>query len=128
MSELDLLRVAASGMEAQRTTLDLDAHNVAAAQVAGPDGFERLLPRIVATGGLLDGDDPVTFADPLVTSSDAPPPGAVRLDGVSSVHAQADAIGEMVAVLDAQRAFESDASIFDIGKRLAERTIDLGRL
>jgi flagellar basal body rod protein FlgC len=34
----------------------------------------------------------------------------------------------MVAVLDAQRAYEGDASVFDIGKRLAERTIEMGRL
>jgi flagellar basal body rod protein FlgC len=34
----------------------------------------------------------------------------------------------MVAVLDAQRAYEANASIFDVGKRLAERTIDVGRL
>jgi flagellar basal body rod protein FlgC len=34
----------------------------------------------------------------------------------------------MVAVLDAQRAYEANASVFDLGKRLAERTIDMGRL
>jgi flagellar basal body rod protein FlgC len=39
-----------------------------------------------------------------------------------------DAVTEMVAVLNAQRAYEADASVFDVGKRLAERTIDLGRL
>jgi hypothetical protein len=38
-----------------------------------------------------------------------------------------DAVTEMVAVLDAQRAYEANASVFDIGKRLSERTIDMGR-
>ena len=39
-----------------------------------------------------------------------------------------DAVTEMVSVLDAQRAYEANASVFDIGKRLAERTIDMGRV
>jgi flagellar basal body rod protein FlgC len=39
-----------------------------------------------------------------------------------------DALTEMVSMLDAQRAYEADASIFDVGKRIAERTIDVGRL
>ena len=34
---------------------------------------------------------------------------------------------EMIAVLEAQRAYEANASVFDVGKRLAERTIDVGR-
>jgi flagellar basal body rod protein FlgC len=33
----------------------------------------------------------------------------------------------MIAVLDAQRAYEANASIFDIGKRLAERTLTVGQ-
>ncbi len=40
----------------------------------------------------------------------------------------ADALTEMIAVLDAQRAYEANASVFDVGKKLAERTIDLGRV
>jgi len=34
----------------------------------------------------------------------------------------------MVAVLNATRAYEANASVFDIGKRLAERTIEMGKL
>ena len=33
----------------------------------------------------------------------------------------------MIAVLDAQRSYEQNAAIFDTGKRIAERAIDLGR-
>ncbi len=36
-----------------------------------------------------------------------------------------DAVSEMVAVLGAQRAFEADASVFDSGKRLVEKTLDV---
>ena len=34
----------------------------------------------------------------------------------------------MINVMDAQRAYEADASVFDVGKRLFERTIDMGRI
>jgi len=37
------------------------------------------------------------------------------------------ALTELIATLDAQRAYEADASMFDIGKRLAERTLDIER-
>ena len=39
-----------------------------------------------------------------------------------------NSISEMINVLDSQRAYEANASVFDIGKRLSERTIDMGRL
>jgi flagellar basal body rod protein FlgC len=39
-----------------------------------------------------------------------------------------DILTEMIAVMNASRAYESDASLFDVGKTLAEKTIELGRL
>jgi len=39
-----------------------------------------------------------------------------------------DSLGEMIAMLDAQRAYEASASVFEVGKKIAERTIDIGRL
>ncbi len=39
-----------------------------------------------------------------------------------------DVITEMIAAMNASRAYESDASIFDLGKQLAEKTVDLERL
>lgn len=111
MDTLGLLRTAASGMEAQRAVLDVEARNVAAAEAAGPKGsYARLIPdfRLVQD----DGDVPeVTVA------------GSHEQRGTS-----VDVITEMVAVLNATRAYEANASIFDIGKRLAERTIDMGKL
>jgi flagellar basal body rod protein FlgC len=92
-------------MAAQRTLLDLDARNVAAAQAATPGHpYQRLVAHVIAGGTA--GDDPVT-----VTIE----PGT------------GDALTELIATLDAQRAYEADASIFDIGKRLAERTLDIER-
>ncbi len=110
MTDFDLLDVAARGMSAQRTMLDLDARNVAAAQAATPGHpYQRLVAQLVEMPD--DGVDDET-ADPVSVSSE---PGT------------GDALTELIATLDAQRAYEADASIFDIGKRLAERTLDIER-
>ena len=42
-------------------------------------------------------------------------------------HGTVDILKEMVSVLNASRAFEANASVFDLAKRLAERTIDVER-
>ena len=110
MTDFDLLDVAARGMSAQRTMLDLAARNVAAAQAAPPGHpYQRLVAHLVEMPD--DGVDDET-ADPVSVSSE---PGT------------GDALTELIATLDAQRAYEADASIFDIGKRLAERTLDIER-
>lgn len=110
MDSLGLLKTAASGMEAQRAVLDIEARNVAAAEAGGPKGsYERLVPVF----GIVGRDDDPEIA---VTGS--------HVQRGSSV----DVLTEMVAVLNASRAYEGNASIFDIGKRLAERTIEMGKV
>ena len=107
MSDLDLLSTAAGGMEAQRAALDVVARNVAAAEAAGPKGsYPREVPEFS-----IGADNQLRFA------------GARTVRG-SSV----DVLTEMVSALNASRAYEANASVFDLGKRLAERTIDVGRL
>lgn len=110
MDSLSLLETAASGMEAQRGALEVAARNVAAAEAAGPKGsYEREVARFRLVD---DGGTPtVVFA------------GAQRQRG-SSI----DMLTEMVGVLDASRSYEANASVFEIGKQLALRTIDMGRL
>ncbi len=49
-----------------------------------------------------------------------------RFIGTARSAESADALTEMIAVLDAQRAYEANASVFDVGKRLAERTLTVG--
>ena len=108
--KIDLLDGAAAGMDAQRSALEVAARNLAAAEAAGPDGdYERSIPifRVVES----DGDVRVQFA-------------GTRTERGTNV----DILTEMIAVMNASRAYESDASIFDVGKRLAEKTIDLERL
>jgi flagellar basal body rod protein FlgC len=105
VNELDLLDGAARGMSAQRTLLDIAARNVAAAQAAVPGhSYQRLVARFAP------GDD-----------------GEAQLEPVVAEPGSGDALGELIAVLDAQRAYEADASIFDTGKRLVERTLDIER-
>ncbi len=108
---VDLLDAAASGMDAQRRALDVAGRNVAAAEAAGPNGdYARLIPefRIVDDDA---GAELVTFA------------GTHTERG-----ANVDMLTEMIAVMNASRAYESDAAIFDVGKTLAEKTIELERL
>lgn len=111
MDSLGLLRTAASGMEAERAVLDIEARNAAAAEAAGPKGsYERLVPDFQLA--YQDSE----FSQIMVTGS--------HVERGSSV----DTLTEMVAVLNASRAYEANASIFDIGKRLAERTIEMGKV
>ena len=139
MSEFGILRAAAAGMDAQRSALDLAARNVAAAEADGVT-FERLVPRFAVAAAPSDSSDPDAYEPP---QEGTDPPGAAP-DATDSADAvdlpirylgatpqrgsDVDAVTEMVAVLEAQRAYESNASVFDLGKRLAERTIDLGRI
>lgn len=100
MNELDLLDGAARAMTAQREILDVAARNVAAAQAAQPGGsYERLVAHVLDGGEL----------------------------AVTRERGTGDALTELIAVLDAQRAYDANASIFDTGKRLAERTLDIER-
>lgn len=114
MDSLDLLQTAASGMEAQRAALDVAARNVAAAEAAGSGGsYDREVPeftivRDASAGG--ESGTQIAFA------------GTRRQKGTS-----VDLLTEMIDVLNASRAYEANASVFDLGKRLAERTIDIGR-
>ena len=107
---VDLMKVAASAMDAQRAALDVSARNVAAAEAAGPDGsYARLVPQFA----VVDDGDGATVA----FTGSRPERGA-----------NVDMLTEMIAVMDASRAYGSDASLFDVGKTLAEKTIDLERL
>jgi flagellar basal body rod protein FlgC len=124
VSEFDLLSVAADGMSVQRALLDVAARNVAAAQASTPQHpYPRLVARFASPAA--DGEDP--FFE-LPDDEDEPDAARTRLIGTARAGDSADALTEMIAVLDAQRAYEANASVFDVGKKLAERTLDLGRV
>ena len=106
----DLLTSAASGMDAQRAALDVAARNVAAAEAAGPNGaYARLVPQFRVVD---DGDGAIVQFT-----------GATQQRGTN-----VDILTEMIAVMNASRSYDADASLFDVGKTLAEKTIDLGRI
>jgi flagellar basal body rod protein FlgC len=137
-SEMDLLASAAAGMSTQRSLLDIAARNVAAAQASTPDHpYSRLVASFAppadadaASSVPLQAD--ATAFDAASAESDAGDDAAAAPSGsipliVRTEPSSGDALTEMIAVLDAQRAYEQHASVFDVAKRLAERTIDLGR-
>jgi flagellar basal-body rod protein FlgC len=137
MTDFDILGAASSGMQAQRAAMDIQARNVALAQTGDarhpahglvPD-FATVLS---ASGGPGDGDeiaDVAALESQLSDSADESNAGAaVTFTGAHASSAPIDSITEMINVLDSQRAYEANASVFDIGKRLSERTIDMGRL
>ena len=109
---IELLDAAASAMDAQRAALDVAARNVAAAEAAGPDGaYAREVPEFTVIAGAGGEADRVAIA-------------GSHLERGTNV----DILTEMIAVMNASRAYESNASLFDVGKTLAEKTIELGRL
>lgn len=140
MNEFDILGAAASGMQAQRAAMNVDARNIALAQTGDARHPVRgLVPQFATTLAIPAAGEPEFaaiearmngVADDLpagAASSDAE--GAVvAFSGVRPSASPVDSIGEMIDVLDAQRAYEADASVFEIGKRLVERTIDMGRI
>lgn len=140
MSEFGILASASAGMDAERAALDLAARNVAVAETTGkPGAFERMVPRFAVASAASDVPDLAVAADLGDATSggagdvpdpddDAAAPPIRYLGATPQRGTDVDAVTEMVAVLDAQRAYEQNASIFDVGKRLAERTIDMGRL
>jgi flagellar basal body rod protein FlgC len=107
---VDLLAAAAAGMDAQRAALDVAARNVAAAEAAGPNGS---YPRAVAEFSIVR-----TARGSMLRFAGA------RVERGTNV----DVLAEMLAVMNASRAYESNAAVFDAGKSLAQRTIDLGRV
>ncbi|HZW53983.1 MAG TPA: flagellar basal body rod C-terminal domain-containing protein [Candidatus Elarobacter sp.] len=126
MSELDILSIAAGGMDVQRTLLDVAARNVAAAQASTP---EHPYPRLVARFASADPADAfLGVPDGDGENGENGDPFGARFAGTVRSGETADALTEMIAALDAQRAFEANASVFDAGKKLAERTLDVGRL
>jgi flagellar basal-body rod protein FlgC len=122
MSEFDLLSIAADGMGVQRTLLDVAARNVAAAQASTP---QHPYPRLVARFAHQAADDALIGVPGDDEEADG---GGTRFAGTLPGGETADALTELIAVLDAQRAYEANASVFDVGKKLADRTLEVGRL
>lgn len=119
MTEFGLLDGAARAMAAQRSVLDVAARNVAAAEASTPgQPYERLVARYVDDVDDVEDDARDDLAD------DEPDDRVT----ITRERGNGDALTELIAVLDAERAYEANASVFDTGKRLAERTLDIERM
>jgi flagellar basal body rod protein FlgC len=135
VSDFDILGAAASGMQAQRAAMDIDARNVALAQTGDArHPAYGMVPQFSTALTAQSAGEPEFDAiearmnDAMDQSAGDAQGGVVAFTGVRPSSAPIDSIGEMINVLDAQRAYEADASVFDVGKRLFQRTIDMGRL
>lgn len=138
MNDFGVMQYAAGGMDAQRSALDVLARNVAVAETAGrTHPVHPLVPQFAVAGDDDGDDDGDGFAATLAgigadmgdgEGDDAALPGQVAFAGArpsARAITGIDAVSEMVSVLGAQRAFEANASVFDTGKRLIDRTLDV---
>ena len=129
MTEFGALSAAAAGMDAQRAALNVAARNVAAAETG--ENFARLVPHYAVDDGSGNperGLEALSARFEEVAVDPAIDEDLVRFTGTTQDAATApDSIAEMVTVLNAERAYEANVSVFEAGKRLAERTIDVGR-
>ena len=132
MNEIPMLAAAAAGMAAERDRLDVEARNVAAAAAAGPGHeYRRLVAQFAVAPAPGDDADLPDLPDPFEALEARDASGgiapAVRFTGAVSARDPADTMAALIAILDAERGYEANASIFDVGKRLAERTLDMER-
>lgn len=149
-SDFDILGYAASGMEAQRGALDVAAHNIALAQTADPGHPAKAYAPVftVDSNSLAsnpfasmvkaasndddddmvsdEGDDDGSGAANVAAMSMGSP-GLVSMTGVRKTNIDDNAITQMVDMLNAQRAYESNSSVFDVGKSVMEKTLSLGQ-
>ena len=151
-NDFDIMAYAASGMEAQRGALDVAARNIALAQTATPGhpvkGFDPVFSvdpsslsdnpfasMVKAAGGSDDGDDDDSSDDDDESGGAARAAGMsmgggqglVAMTGVKRSGMDDNAITQMVDMLNAQRAYEANSSVFDVGKSIAEKAVSLGQ-
>ncbi len=141
MDFLSAIHVAASGLSAERTRVNIAASNLANADsTRGPDGkpYRRLDPVMeavpfdaelgAATGGELSG---VRVADIATDETpgrrvyspahpDAGEDGFVTLPNVNPIH-------EVVNLMSAQKAYDANATAVDTLKTMAQRALEIAR-
>jgi flagellar basal-body rod protein FlgC len=150
MSLYTSLDIAASGMTAQRFRMDLVADNIAnASTTRTPRGgpFRRQLavfasrgapppPALPSRTGSGWPDDPMPYAGVRVVgiAEDTSPfnivhdPGHPDADENGDVlYPNIDPIMEMVDLIEANRSYESNMSVFETTKQLLMRTLAMGR-
>ena len=134
MGMFDSLRIAASGMTAQRLRMDVIADNLANAQsTKGPDGQPYRRKEVVLAAGGASFDDVLGVhvqgiaADPTPGhkvydpgNPDADAQGYVTMPNVSSVT-------EMVDLIDASRSYEADVQVMTTAKQMVAKALEVLR-
>ena len=151
MSFWNMLRIGSSALSAQRLRLDLISNNIAniettSTEEGGPyrrqdvrfraqesgGGFADLIrSRITGRGSLDQGDGGVQVAE--IIEDDSPGPRIYDPD-----HPDADEEGyveypnvdlavEMTNMLSATRSYEANLSVIDAAKRMALKSLEIGR-
>jgi flagellar basal-body rod protein FlgC len=148
MTALSVLRIAGSGLTAQRLRMDVTASNIANAEATrtqdgGPYRRESVVfaPRQAAGGMQLlstrgaGGNAPTKGVQVQAIVQDQTPPREV----MDPNHPDADAEGyvafpnvdlvtEMTDMLSASRAYEANVTMINVAKNMAQRALDIGRL
>jgi flagellar basal-body rod protein FlgC len=148
MTALSVLRIAGSGLTAQRLRMDVTASNIANAEATrtqdgGPYRRESVVfaprqaagsMRLLSTGGagrtaptqgvqvqaiVQDQTPPREVLDPNHPDADAE--GYVAFPNV-------DLVTEMTDMLSASRAYEANVTTINVAKNMAQRALDIGRL
>lgn len=147
------LRIAASGLSAQRQRLETIATNIANAETTRTaDGtpYRRRVVQLEAAQAALAAADPAMLGetiDAAAIGGDSLAEGGVRVAGVvedategplvyDPGHPDSDANGyvrypnvrvteEMVDLMDARRVYEANATVFQSAKAMLRRSIDI---
>ena len=135
MNFSSILKVSASGMDAQTLRMRMVAENIANGEVApnrpGEDPYRRKMP---AFRNVLDREHGVRTlrADRVVldkrafqtryepSNASADPAGYVKIPNVNSVI-------EMMDMRQAQRSYEANLGVIEVAKNMISRTIDILR-
>ncbi|AIH03438.1 MULTISPECIES: flagellar basal body rod protein FlgC [Thermodesulfobacterium] len=137
MRLLDVSKVAASGLFAQRTRLNVAATNIANAQVTrtlegGPYKAKNVVLKAVPFNSKNSKESPLRLVKvEKIEDSKAPfrevyDPGHPDADARGIVkYPNVDVITEMVELLSAGRAYEANLSVLSTSKSMIQRTLEL---
>lgn len=137
MRLLDVSKVAASGLFAQRTRLNVAATNIANAQVTrtlegGPYKAKNVVLKAVPFNSKNSKESPLRLVKvEKIEDSKAPfkevyDPGHPDADERGIVkYPNVDVITEMVELLSAGRAYEANLSVLSTSKSMIQRTLEL---
>lgn len=150
MDYSQIFAISASGMQVQRTRLEVAAHNLANAQtVQGPDG-QPFRPLVAVARAQAAGYAGMTTSFDGVMQSESAEPGLARASAVvmedraavprmvlEPGHPYADAKGmvrypgvnhleQMVAITQALRIYEANLAAMQAAKTMATRALDIG--